>query len=155
MEEIIPYNQLVDHFDAANKDNEISDDVYKFRALIDHQGSLKATDPKWKGYKYDILGEWKIGEKTFEPLSVLAADDPVTCATYAKEKDLLHVDGWKRFRNLAKRDKILTRAVKQSNIRQAKRSNNLAFDKENNNTKWVDATRDEMDYIKEQEVFTK
>ena len=28
------------------------------------------------------------------------------------------------------------------------------FDKENNNTKWADATRDEMDCIKEQEVFT-
>ena len=31
----------------------------------------------------------------------------------------------------------------------------LAFDKENNHTKLVDETRDEMDCIKEQEVFTK
>ena len=31
----------------------------------------------------------------------------------------------------------------------------LELDKENNNTKWADATRDEMDCIKEQEVFTK
>ena len=31
----------------------------------------------------------------------------------------------------------------------------LEFDKENNNTKWADATRDEMDCIKEQQVFTK
>ena len=30
----------------------------------------------------------------------------------------------------------------------------LEFDKENNNTKWADATRDEMDCIKEQEVIT-
>ena len=30
----------------------------------------------------------------------------------------------------------------------------LEFDKENNNTKWADATRDEMDCIKEQQVFT-
>ena len=29
------------------------------------------------------------------------------------------------------------------------------FDKENNNTKWADATRYEMDCIKEQQVFTK
>ena len=108
------------------------------------------------------------GEKTYEPLSVLAADDPVTCATYAKENDLLHIDGWKRFRNLVKRDKALTTAVMQSKIRQVRRSNKymfgylisrsnkeaLEFDKENNNTKWADATRDEMDCIKEQEVFT-
>ena len=31
----------------------------------------------------------------------------------------------------------------------------LEFDKENNNTKWADATRDEVDCIKEQQVFTK
>ena len=31
----------------------------------------------------------------------------------------------------------------------------LEFDKENNNTKWADATREEMDSIKEQQVFTK
>ena len=30
----------------------------------------------------------------------------------------------------------------------------LEFDKENNNTKWADAIRDEMNCIKEQEVFT-
>ena len=31
----------------------------------------------------------------------------------------------------------------------------LEFDKENNDTKWADATREEMDCIKEQQVFTK
>ena len=39
MEGIIPYSQLVDHFEAANEDNEISDDLYKFRALIGHPSS--------------------------------------------------------------------------------------------------------------------
>ena len=169
VEEIISYNQLVDHLEAAaNEDNKISEDLYKFRALIGHQGLLKATDPNWKGCKYNVLVDWETGEKTYEPLSNLVADDPVTCGTYAKENDLLHIDGWKRFRNLGKRDKILTRAVMQSKIRQARRSNKymfgylipksykeaLEFDKENSNTKWADATRDEMDCIKEQEVFT-
>ena len=117
----------MDHLDAANKDNEISDDLYKFRALIGHQGSLMATDPNWKVYKYYILDEWEIGEKTYECLSVLAADYPVICATYAKAKDLLHVDGWKRFRRVEKWYKILTRAVMQSNIRNAKRSIKYMF----------------------------
>ena len=112
---------------AANEDNEISDDLYKFRALIGHHGPLKATDPNWKGCQYNVLVDWETGDKTYEPLSVLTADDPVTCATYAKENDLLHIDGWKRFRNLAKRDKILTRAVMQSKIRQARRSNKYIF----------------------------
>ena len=36
------------------------------------------------------------GEITLEPLSVIAADDPITCAAYAKEKNLYNLDGWKR-----------------------------------------------------------
>ena len=167
MEEIISYNHLLDHLEvAANEDNEISDDLFKFRALSGHHGPLKPTDPNWKGCKYNVLVDWETGEKIYEPPSVLAVDDPVRCATYVKEKDLLHVDGWEKLRNLAKRDKILTRAVMQSNIRQANKyqfgylipkscKKDLAFDQENNNTKWVDATWDEMDCIKEHEVFTK
>ena len=77
-------NQLGDLLEAAaNEDNEISDDLFKFRALIGHQGPLKATDPNWKGCKYNVLVDWETGEKTYAPLSVLAADDPVTCALYA------------------------------------------------------------------------
>ena len=47
LEEIISHNQLLDHLEAAaNEDNEISDDLFKFRALIGHQGPLKPIDPK-------------------------------------------------------------------------------------------------------------
>ena len=169
LEEIISYNQLVDHLEAAaNDDNEISNDLFKLRALIGHQGPLKPTDPNWKGCKFNVLVDWEAGEKTYEPLSVLAADDPVTSAMYAKENDLLHIAGWKRFRNLVKRDKTITRAIMQSNIRQARRAKKymfgyliprsykeaLEFDKQNNNTKWADATREEINSIKEQQVFT-
>ena len=31
--------------------------------------------------------KWETGEITFEPLSIIAADDPVTCAAYAKENN--------------------------------------------------------------------
>ena len=148
LEEIISYKQLVDHLEAA---------------------ALKPTDPNWKGCKYNVLVDWETGEKTYEPLSVLAADDPVTCSMYAKENDLLHIDRRERFRNLSKRDKILTRAIMQSRIRQARRAKKYMFgylitrsykeelecDKENNNTKWADATSEELDCIKEQQVFTK
>ena len=168
MEKIISYSQLMDHLEAANKDSETSDDLYKFRALIGHQGPLESRDTNWKGCKYNVLVDWETGEKTYEPLSDLAADDPATCATHDKENSLLHTEGWKRFRNLAKKDKILTRAVMQSKIRQVRRSNKymfgylipmsykeaLEFEKEYNNIKWADAIRDEMNCIKEQEVFT-
>ena len=167
-EEIISYNQLVDHLEAApNDDNEFSDDLLTFRALIGNQGSLKPTDPNWKGCKYNVLADWETGEKTYEPLSVLVADEPVTGAIYAKENDLLHIDGWQS--NHAKRDKTLPRPVIQSRIRQARRTKKymfgyliprsykeaLEFDKEKNNMKWADASRERTDRIKEQQGFTK
>ena len=68
LEEIISYNQLVNHLEAAaNDDNKISDDLFKFRALIGDQGPVKPTDPNWKGSKYNVLVDWETGKKTYEP----------------------------------------------------------------------------------------
>ena len=66
VEELTSYSQLVDHLEAAaNENNEISDDLYKFRALIGHMGHLKAADPNWKGCKYKVHVDWETGEKTY------------------------------------------------------------------------------------------
>ena len=65
---------------------------------------------------YNVQVEWETGEITFEPLSIIAVDDPVACAAYAKENELLALEGSHRFRNLAKKDKVLARAIKQSKI---------------------------------------
>ena len=85
VEELISYNQLFDHLETA-QDNDLGMDqvLFKFRAIIGHQGSLKATDAEWKGSKDNDQVEWETREVTFEPHSVIAADDPVTCAAYAK-----------------------------------------------------------------------
>ena len=61
--------------------------------IVGHQGPLDASDPDWKGSQYNVQVEWETGEITNEPLSVIPADDPVTCAAYAKEHDLLAVEG--------------------------------------------------------------
>ena len=90
-----------------------------------------------------------------EPLSFIAADDPVTCAIYAKKHVLLHLDGWKRLKHIAKNQKQLTRAITQSKIRQVWRSavyqfgfliskgykQALQLDEQNGNSKWYDATK--------------
>ena len=143
--------------------------LYRFRAIIGHKGPLKATDPNWKGRKWNVQIEWETGEITFEPLSVIAADDPITCAAYAKEKNLYNLDEWKRFRHLIKKEKQLTRAIKQSKIRQVRHAKKymfgfliprnyteaLEFDKANNNSKWYDATKAELDSIHSYQVFHK
>jgi hypothetical protein len=42
------------------------------------------------------MGEWVNGEVSYEPLHMIAADDPVTCAIYVKDHGLLDTDGYKR-----------------------------------------------------------
>ena len=73
--------------------------------------AIAASHPDWKDSKYNVQVEWETAEITYEPLSIIAADDPVTCAPYDKENDLLALEGWHRFRNLAKTDKVLVRAI--------------------------------------------
>ena len=111
-EELISYNQLLEHLEyAQDHDMGIDQELYRFRAIIGHQGPLLASDPDWKGSKYNVQVEWETRENTFEPLSIIADDDPVTFTAYAKENDLLALEGWCRFRSLAKRDKVLARAI--------------------------------------------
>ena len=101
-------------------------------------------------------------------MGVIAADDPITCTAYAKEKNLYNLDGWKRFIHLIKKEKQLTQTIKQSKIRQVRRAKKyigfliprnyteaLEFDKANNNSKWYDATKAELDSIHSYEVFQK
>ena len=128
VEELISYNQLLEHLEnAQDHDMGIDQELYRFRAIIGHQGPLLASDQDWKGSKYNVQVEWETGEITFEPLSIIAADDPVTCAAYAKENDLLALEGWRRFRSLAKKDKVPAGAIKQSKIRQVRRSQTYMF----------------------------
>ena len=128
VEELISYNQLLEHLEnAQDHDMGMDQELYRFRAIIGHQGPLLASDPDWKESKYNVQVEWETGEITFEPLSIIAADDPVTCAAYAKENDLLALEEWPRLRNLAKKDKVLARVIKQSKTRQVRRSQTYMF----------------------------
>ena len=90
VEELISYNQLLEHLENAQvHDMGMVQELYRFRAIIGHQGPLLGSAPDWKGSKYNVQVEWETGEITFEPLSIIATDDSVTCAAYAKENDLL------------------------------------------------------------------
>ena len=49
VEELITYNQLLDYLEQAEEQgNSMDQELYKFRAIIGHEGPLKATDPNWK-----------------------------------------------------------------------------------------------------------
>ena len=170
VEELISYNKLLEHYEnGQDHDMGMDQEFYRFRANIGHQGSLLASGPRWKGSKYNVQVEWETGEITFEPLSIIAADDPVTCAAYAKENGILALEGWCRFRNLAKKDKVLGKALEQSKIRQVRRSQTymfgyliprnymeaMQFDSENKNNIWYDAIKMEMESMREYKVLKK
>ena len=121
-EEIMSYNQLMDYIQKGTDAEEDPDSHFKFRDIVAHQGPLESTDPSHKGSKYNVMVEWESGEVTYEPLTLISKDDPITCAVYAKKHDLLDTTGWKHLKRYAKTSKRLIRAVKQSRIRQVRAS---------------------------------
>ena len=166
-EEIMSYNQLMDYIQKGTDAEEDPDSLFKFRDIVAHQGPLESTDPNHKGSKYNVMVEWESGEVTYEPLTLISKDDPITCAVYAKKHDLLDTTGWKHLKRYAKTSKRLIRAVKQSRICQVRASaryqhgfqvpkdynDAIRLDKENSNTHWQDAMDLELTQIHEYKVF--
>jgi hypothetical protein len=114
-DQIVGYNQVIDQLNK-HLDNEVdpeSGEFFQFRDLLDHKGPLTPDDPEYNGSTFNVLVLWETGEQTWEPLHVIGNDDPATCAKYARDKGLMNVPGWKRFKRYAKREKILQR-VSQS-----------------------------------------
>ena len=72
---IISYIQVLNYLE---QDNQEDDSLYKFRAITNHHGPLKKSDPNYNGSLYNVMVEWETGEITEEPLSTIAQDDPVT-----------------------------------------------------------------------------
>ena len=121
-EEIMSCNQLMDYIQKGTGAEEDPDSLFKFRDIVAHKGPLESTDPNHKGSKYNVMVEWESGEVTYEPLTLISKDDPITCAFYAKKHDLLDTTGWKHLKRYAKTSKRLIRAVKQSRSRQVRAS---------------------------------
>ena len=120
-EEIMSYSQLMDYIQKGTDAEEDPDSLFNFRDIVAHQGPV-STDPNHKGSKYNVMVEWESGEVTYEPLTLISKDDPITCAVYAKKHDLLDTTGWKHLKRYAKTSKRLIRAVKKSRIRQVRAS---------------------------------
>ena len=162
-EEILTYNQLLDYISS----DENSDIVWKFQHIISHHGPLKPDHCDYKGSSYNVMIEWENGEVTAEPLQVIASDDPVTCAIYAKENNLLDLPGWKRFKPLAKCQKKFTQLINQAKLcsfNTAPRykygfevpcsyTHAIRLDEQSKTTCWNDAVALELQQIDEYQTF--
>ena len=167
-EEIMAYNELsaiIEQQHKAEADGEM--DVFTFKEVVDHQGPLSSTSQFYKGSSWNVQVHWEDGSKTWEPLNMVAKDDPVTLATYAKENGLLDTPGWKFLRRIAKNEKKMKRMLNQSRMRSMKTAikykfgvrvpknvkEALALDKENGNTLWADAMALEIAQLREYNTF--
>ena len=93
-------NDLAMQISTQEEQEEEDPTLWKYIRIVSHQGPLNPNHPAYMGSKYNVLLEWENGEITPEPLSVIATDDPVTCAIYAKDNNLLETDGWRRFKSI-------------------------------------------------------
>jgi hypothetical protein len=112
--------------------------------------------------------EWEDGSITAEPLGIIAADDPVTCAIYARDNDLLLNPGWKRFKTIAKKQKKMFRMANQAKLRSFRTASKYQYgfeiprnyahcielDAKNGNLKWTISTVLEFEQLAEYDTFT-
>jgi hypothetical protein len=67
------------------------------------------------------LVEWDTGKTIYEPLDLIAQDDPVTCTAYAKQNKLLATVGLKRFSRIANSETKIERMVNQAKLQNYQR----------------------------------
>ena len=92
-EELIAYETLLDYLEKNEAEENDPNLMWKFRAIKAHQGPILPTDPDYKGSRYNVQVEWDTEEITYETLSIISRDEPVTCSVYAKELGLLNEPG--------------------------------------------------------------
>jgi hypothetical protein len=163
-EDIIAYSDILQHLERDEDDNH----VWKFRRIMAHEGPLNSNHPSWKGSTYNVMVEWEDNSITTEPLRIIAANSPVTCAIYAREQDLLSIPGWKRFRTIPKQQKKMFCMANQAKLRSFRTApkfqyglkiprdyaHGIRLDERNGNTKWGASTILEFAQLAEYKTFT-
>ncbi len=81
LEELIAYNELSDLIEQQHEAELHQPDraSWAFKEITEHQGPLQPTDRRYKGSSYNVLVHWEDGSETFDPLSIVAKEDHITC----------------------------------------------------------------------------
>ena len=167
-DEIVDYTTVADYLQKQiETDNDPSEQFYKFKEVVGHQGPLKPGDPDYKGSRFNLMTHWEDGSYTYEPLSQLKADDPVTVALYAKQNGLLDEPGFKSLKKIANREKKMLRMLNQSKLKSYRRAPIYKYgfrvprnasevepiDTANNNRRWQDAIDLEISQLQDYNTF--
>jgi hypothetical protein len=168
IDKLIDYNVLSDIIERQRvAEEDESEKLWAVNRIIGHQGPLTQNDHRYKGSQYNVLIEWEDFSNTYEPMSAVATDDPITLTKYAIDNDLLDKPGWKHLKRFARREKKFQRMLNQ-----AKRANDrnapifmfgvqvprgakqaFALDQRNGNDLWERAMKTEIQQLEEYETF--
>ena len=163
-EDIMSYNEILDYIEREQ--NNEDGHHWKFRTILGHVHTPVGHKDRM-GSDYNVRTAWETGAISVEPLDFLAKDIPVDLAIYAKKFDLLELEGWKRFKRIANRDKHIRRLVKQAKLRSFRVTPKykygfsiprnykeaLEFDERNGNHKWQEANVLEHAQLTDYAVF--
>ena len=170
-EELMTYVELCDKLDAMMKADvekeESGEAFYFFQDIVGHEGPLTSKSMNWKGSTWNVLVRWDDGSETWEPLNMMIAQDPITCASYAKRNDLVELQGWTSLRKYARRTKVLDRQVKQAVLKAQRRAPIYKFgvrvprdhkeavhlQEAQGHSKWTDAEAVELEQINDYDTL--
>jgi hypothetical protein len=113
--------------DEQQHQDEDGNGFWDFKHIVSHEGPFRASDPEYKGSRYNVLVEWENEEIMSEPLNIFGKDDPVICAVYACEHGLLEEEGWKRFKGIEKGENKMLHMVNQSRIKATHNTSRYKF----------------------------
>ncbi len=152
------YNEILEKMDTENNEQD-NDQMLMFRSVLDHRKNAKG--------RYEVLIDWEDGDTTWEPLTWMVKQDPITLAMYGLENDLLDTKQWRRLKRHAKigssryirNARVVAAAKKRANkykfgvlipndYKQA-----VAFDENEGDTQWKEASDTEIGKIHEYNVF--
>jgi len=158
IEEIIAYDQIGEFIE---RQTEVDEGTWKYRAIIGHQGPLTARNKKeHRGSPCDLLIEWETGECAYGPLHIFYKGDPVDVALCARDNDLIEEFHNPRtdIKRILKREKKMPRTLHQARLRsyrtapicmcgyEVPRNHQQAveIDRKNGNSNWQEAERLEL-----------
>ena len=156
-DEIMTYNRMLQWCDQ----HKTADGFFIINSIIGHR-----RYPKAKG-GWQVHVQWESGLSTWEDLSDIFRDDPVTLSMYALKHDLLNEPSWRRCRTYTKRQKVIGRMINQVRLRnfrnrpryqygfQVPRNHQEAvmIDEREGNRKWQDSEDLELKQLFEYETF--
>jgi len=117
VDEIIDYNVLSDLIERQQSlETDDPERLWCIHRITGHQGPLASDDQRYKGSQWNVLVEWEDSLTTYEPLSIIIKDDPITQAQYGLDNDMLDKPGWKALKRYTRCQKMFKRMVKHARL---------------------------------------